>query len=55
MMWAEQEIKAPDVLGKDYQILVDKMKDTASQLKNLKKSLKHTKTQKTGKMIKGKK
>lgn len=54
MMWAEQEIKAPDVLGKDYQILVDKMKDTTSQLKALKKSLRPTKMQKTGKMIKGK-
>jgi hypothetical protein len=38
-MWVEQEIKAPDVLGKEYQVLVDKMKDTAIQLKALKKEL----------------
>ncbi len=55
MMWVEQEIKAPDVLGKDYQILVDKMKDTASQLKNLKKELEAYKDAEDWKDDKGKK
>ena len=39
MMWAGQEVKAPNVLGKDFQVLVDRMKDTASQLQTLKKEL----------------
>lgn len=39
MMWANQEIKAPTVLGKEYQTLVDKMKDTTSQLQVLQKEL----------------
>ncbi|MGG7440404.1 DUF3829 domain-containing protein [Chryseobacterium arthrosphaerae] len=55
MMWAEQEIKAPDVLGKDYQVLVDKMKDTTSQLKALKKELEAYKDAEDWKDDKGKK
>lgn len=54
-MWINQEIKAPDVLGKDYQILVDKMKDTATQLQVLKKDLEVYKTAEDWKDDKGKK
>ncbi|AZA79446.1 DUF3829 domain-containing protein [Chryseobacterium sp. G0186] len=55
MMWAGQEIKAPNVLGKDFQILVDKMKDTASQLQTLKKELEVYKDAEDWKDDKGKK
>ncbi len=55
MMWAEQEIKAPDVLGKEYQVLVDKMKDTTSQLQVLKKELETYKTAEDWRDDKGKK
>ncbi|WP_336960979.1 DUF3829 domain-containing protein [Chryseobacterium contaminans] len=55
MMWINQEIKAPDVLGKDYQVLVDKMKDTATQLQTLKKDLETYKTAEDWKDDKGKK
>lgn len=54
-MWVEQEIKAPDVLGKEYQVLVDKMKDTAIQLKALKKELEVYKDAEDWKDDKGKK
>lgn len=55
MMWINQEIKAPDVLGKDYQVFVDKMKDTATQLQSLKKDLETYKTAEDWKDDKGKK
>lgn len=55
MMWAEQEIKAPDVLGKDYQALVDKMRVTTSQLKALQKELETYKDAEDWKDDKGKK
>ncbi|BAP30182.1 uncharacterized protein CHSO_1145 [Chryseobacterium sp. StRB126] len=55
MMWINQEIKAPNVLGKNYQVLVDKMKDTATQLQALKKDLETYKTAEDWKDDKGKK
>ncbi|MBP2619370.1 DUF3829 domain-containing protein [Chryseobacterium jejuense] len=55
MMWINQEIKAPNVLGKDYQALVDKMKDTATKLQTLKKDLETYKTAEDWKDDKGKK
>lgn len=55
MMWINQEIKAPDVLGKDYQTLVNTMKDTATQLQTLKKELETYKTAEDWKDDKGKK
>ncbi|SIT21707.1 Protein of unknown function [Chryseobacterium ureilyticum] len=55
MMWANQEIKAPDVLGKEYQTSVDKMKETASQLQTLKKELEAYKDAEDWKDDKGKK
>lgn len=54
-MWMNQDIKAPDVLGKDYQVLVDKMKDTAAQLEVLKKELEAYKNGEDWKDDKGKK
>ncbi|MCS4304965.1 MULTISPECIES: DUF3829 domain-containing protein [unclassified Chryseobacterium] len=55
MMWVNQDIKAPDALGKDYQVLVDKMKETASELEVLKKELETYKTAEDWKDDKGKK
>lgn len=55
MMWAGQEIKAPNVLGKDFQVLVDRMKDSASQLQLLKKELEAYKDAEDWKDDKGKK
>ncbi|MEG0928544.1 DUF3829 domain-containing protein [Chryseobacterium sp.] len=55
MMWAGQDVKAPDVLGKDFQVLVDKMKDTASQLQTLKKELESYKDAEDWKDDKGEK
>lgn len=55
MMWINQEIKAPDALGKDYQASVDTMKDTATQLQALKKELETYKTAEDWKDDKGKK
>ncbi|MDN3694635.1 DUF3829 domain-containing protein [Chryseobacterium tructae] len=55
MMWMNQDIKAPDALGKDYQVLVDKMKNTATQLEALKKELEAYKNGEDWKDDKGKK
>lgn len=55
MMWINQDIKAPSVLGKEYQVLVDKMKDTATQLEVLKKELEAYKNAEDWKDDKGKK
>ncbi|SDJ65465.1 DUF3829 domain-containing protein [Chryseobacterium jejuense] len=55
MMWINQDIKVPNVLGKDYQALVDKMKETATQLQALKKDLETYKTAEDWKDDKGKK
>lgn len=55
MMWINQDIKAPDALGKDYQALVDKMKDSATQLEVLKKDLEAYKNAEDWKDDKGKK
>lgn len=55
MMWVGQEIKAPNVLGKDFQVLVDRMKDSASQLQLLKKELEAYKDAEDWKDDKGKK
>lgn len=54
-MWMNQDIKAPDVLGKEYQTLIDKMKDTAEQLQTLKKDLEAYQTAEDWKDDKGKK
>lgn len=54
-MWMNQDIKAPDVLGKEYQTLIDKMKDTAEQLQTLKKDLGAYQTAEDWKDDKGKK
>lgn len=55
MMGAENEMKAPDVLGKDYQVLVDKMISTFSELKLQKKELETYKDAEDWKDDKGKK
>ncbi|MBO9694416.1 DUF3829 domain-containing protein [Chryseobacterium sp.] len=55
MIYTRQELKAPDVLGKDFQALVDKMKDTMIQLESLKKELDTYKQAEDWKDDKGKK
>ncbi|WP_126653712.1 DUF3829 domain-containing protein [Chryseobacterium aureum] len=55
MMYSHQEVKAPDVLGKEFQGLVDTMKDTTTQLENLKKELETYKEAEDWKDDKGKK
>ncbi|MDR4952192.1 DUF3829 domain-containing protein [Chryseobacterium sp. ES2] len=55
MMHAHQELKAPDVLGKDFQTLVDTMKDTMTQLETLKKELESYKEAEDWKDDQGKK
>ncbi|MFS4472120.1 hypothetical protein [Chryseobacterium sp. T20] len=55
MMHAHQALKAPDVLGKDFQVLVDAMKDTMTQLETLKKELETYKEAEDWKDDKGKK
>lgn len=55
MMGAEKEMKVPDVLGKDYQTLVDKMISTFSELKLKEKELKSYKDAEDWKDDKGKK
>ncbi|WP_313093618.1 DUF3829 domain-containing protein [Chryseobacterium flavum] len=55
MIYSHQELKAPDILGKDFQRLVDKMKDTMTQLEILKKELETYKLAEDWKDDKGKK
>ena len=55
MMYSHQEVKAPDVLGKEFQSLVDTMKDTMAQLETLKKELETYKEAEDWKDDKGKK
>ncbi|MDR6920985.1 DUF3829 domain-containing protein [Chryseobacterium sp. 2987] len=55
MMGAENEMKVPDVLGKDYQVLVDKMISTFSELKLRKKELESYKDAEDWKDDQGKK
>ncbi|RXM38126.1 hypothetical protein BOQ62_18885 [Chryseobacterium sp. CH21] len=55
MMYSHQELKAPDVLGKEFQGWVDTMKDTTTQLENLKKELETYKEAEDWKDDKGKK
>ncbi|MFS4430623.1 hypothetical protein [Chryseobacterium sp. S90] len=55
MMYSHQELKAPDVLGKEFQGLVDTMKDTTAQLETLKKELETYKEAEDWKDDKGKK
>jgi hypothetical protein len=55
MMHAHQTLKAPDVLGKDFQKSVDIMKDTMTQLEALKKDLETYKEAEDWKDDKGKK
>ena len=51
---ALEEIKAPKVLGGEYQKLTDKMVNTFKELKMLQDELSAYKMLKTGRMIKGK-
>ncbi|MFP8895286.1 MULTISPECIES: DUF3829 domain-containing protein [Chryseobacterium] len=55
MLYTRQELKAPDVLGKNFQTLVDKMKDTMIRLESLKKELDTYKQAEDWKDDKGKK
>ena len=55
MLYTLQELKAPDVLGKNFQTLVDKMKDTMVRLESLKKELDTYKQAEDWKDDKGKK
>lgn len=55
MLYTRQELKAPDVLGKDFQTLVDKMKGTMTQLESLKRELDNYKQAEDWKDDKGKK
>ncbi|CAM2975150.1 DUF3829 domain-containing protein [Chryseobacterium flavum] len=55
MIYSHQELKAPDILGKDFQRLVDKMKDTMTHLEILKKELETYKLAEDWKDDKGKK
>jgi len=55
MMYSHQELKAPDVLGKEFQGLVDTMKNTTTQLEALKKELETYKEAEDWKDDKGKK
>ena len=55
MLYTRQELKAPDVLGKNFQTLVDKMKDTMVRLESLKKELDTYKQAEDWKDDKGKK
>ncbi|ROH91367.1 DUF3829 domain-containing protein [Chryseobacterium cucumeris] len=55
MLYTRQELKAPYVLGKNFQTLVDKMKDTMVRLESLKKELDTYKQAEDWKDDKGKK